>query len=270
MSSARTYSSTSQGLWKQTTSIIGTCNFNFSHAVPVSNKVTKTIQANIARNTPLLPRVVTPMMGPAASPRVLARTQNLSPRNLSQDDFWSMETANQAIALGANHWTYKHSSYAVVQPVTGKKIEYMALMKDPDLQPLCKRGFINEAGQLFQGIRDISVTNTCFFVELKKYQRTEKSRMAKLSLTKSLTKKKNNAWYSQWAATGWINPVMWKLPLQISLHLIFWSIAHCQQKTLQWWWWTLNNIIGDTFTLIRIHAYVIIKISRRNCDQIQS
>jgi hypothetical protein len=40
-------------------------------------------------------------MGHAASPRVLARTQNISPRNLSQDDFWNMETANQAIALGA-------------------------------------------------------------------------------------------------------------------------------------------------------------------------
>jgi hypothetical protein len=46
-------------------------------------------------------------------------------------------------------------------------MEYMALMKDPDLQPLWKRGFRNEAGRLFQGIRDIPGTNTCFFVELK-------------------------------------------------------------------------------------------------------
>jgi hypothetical protein len=61
------------------------------------------VSANIARNTPLLPRVVTPMTGPAASPRVPARTQNLSPRNLSQDNFWNMEPANKAIALGANH-----------------------------------------------------------------------------------------------------------------------------------------------------------------------
>jgi hypothetical protein len=45
------------------------------------------ISVNTARNTPLLPRVVTPMTGHAASPRVPARTQNLSPRNLSQDDF---------------------------------------------------------------------------------------------------------------------------------------------------------------------------------------
>jgi hypothetical protein len=47
-------------------------------------------------------------------------------------------------------------------------MEYMVLMKDPDLQPLWKRGFGNEAGRFFEGIRDIQGTNTCFFVELKK------------------------------------------------------------------------------------------------------
>jgi hypothetical protein len=46
-------------------------------------------------------------------------------------------------------------------------MEYMALMKDPYIQPLWKRGFSNEAGRLFQGIREIPRTNTCFFVELK-------------------------------------------------------------------------------------------------------
>jgi hypothetical protein len=45
-------------------------------------------------------------------------------------------------------------------------MEYMALMKDPDLQPLWKRCFGNEAGRLFQGIRDIPGTDTSFFVEL--------------------------------------------------------------------------------------------------------
>jgi hypothetical protein len=43
----------------------------------------------------------------------------------------------------------------------------MALMKDPDLQPLWKRGFGKEAGRLFQGIHDIQGTNTCLFIELK-------------------------------------------------------------------------------------------------------
>jgi hypothetical protein len=71
-------------------------------------------------DTPLLPRLVTPMTGRAASPTVQARTQNLSPRNLSQDDFWSMETSNMAIALGTNHCSQKHFANAVVHPVTGK------------------------------------------------------------------------------------------------------------------------------------------------------
>jgi hypothetical protein len=125
------------------------------------------MSANTALNTPLLLRVVTPMTGQEASPRVPARTKNLSPRNLSQDDFWNMETANQAIVLGANHWTQQNFSQAVVHPVTGKQMEYMAFMKEPDLQPLCKRGFSNEVGRLFQGIRDNPDTKTCFFVELK-------------------------------------------------------------------------------------------------------
>jgi hypothetical protein len=125
------------------------------------------ISANTARNTTLLPRVVTTVRGQAASPRVPARTQNLSPRNWSQDDFWNMETSNQAIALGANHWTKQYLSHAVVHPVTSKHMEYMALMKEPDLQPLWKRGFSNESGRLFQGIRYSQGTTTCFFVEIK-------------------------------------------------------------------------------------------------------
>jgi hypothetical protein len=68
----------------------------------------KPTNVNPSRNSPLLLRVVTPMMGRAASPRVPERIQNLSPRNLSQDNFWNMETANQAIALGTNHWTNFH------------------------------------------------------------------------------------------------------------------------------------------------------------------
>jgi hypothetical protein len=40
-------------------------------------------------------------------------------------------------------------------------------MKDPRLQPLWTRGFCNECGRLFQGIRDIPGTDTCFFIDLK-------------------------------------------------------------------------------------------------------
>jgi hypothetical protein len=77
-----------------------------------------------------------------------------------------MESANMEIALGTHHCSQQNCANAVVHPVTGKEMEYTALMKDSNLQPLWKLGFGNETGYLFQGIRDISVTDTCFFVEL--------------------------------------------------------------------------------------------------------
>jgi hypothetical protein len=53
-------------------------------------------------------------------------------------------------------------------------MEYMALMKEPRLQPLWTRGFGNECGQLFQGIRDIPGTDTWFFIELTNIPKNRK------------------------------------------------------------------------------------------------
>jgi hypothetical protein len=167
---------------------------------------------------PLLSRVVTPITGQAASPRVPAQTQNLSPRNLSQDDFWNMETANQAISLGANHWQQQHFGQAVVHPVMGKQMEYMALMKDPDLQPLWKRGFSNEAGRLFQGIQHIPGTNTCFFVELKHTPKDRQITYGKIVCDYKPHKKEKERVRLTVGAAGWIASVMWQPPLQTSLH----------------------------------------------------
>jgi hypothetical protein len=61
------------------------------------------INSQDTTNASLLPRVVTPMMSQLAPPRVPRRSQNLSPRNLSQDEFCSMETANMAITLVNHH-----------------------------------------------------------------------------------------------------------------------------------------------------------------------
>jgi hypothetical protein len=77
-----------------------------------------------------------------------------------------MDTSHMAISLGDNHWYQQHLANAVIHPVTGKEMEYTALMKDPQLKPLWTRGFGNECGRLFQGIRDIAGTDTCFFVTL--------------------------------------------------------------------------------------------------------
>jgi hypothetical protein len=70
------------------------------------------------------------------------------------------------IALGNHHWSQAHQANAVFHPITRKEMEYMTLMKDPRLQPLSKRGFGPECGRLFQGIRDIPGTDTCFFIKL--------------------------------------------------------------------------------------------------------
>jgi hypothetical protein len=38
-----------------------------------------------------------------------------------------------AIAPVNNHWSQQHMANAIIHPVTGKEMEYMALMKDPRL-----------------------------------------------------------------------------------------------------------------------------------------
>jgi hypothetical protein len=60
-------------------------------------------------------------------------------------------------------------------------MEYTALMKDPRLQPLWKRGFGNKVERIFQGILDIPGTDTCFFVELKNISKDRKITNAKIS-----------------------------------------------------------------------------------------
>jgi hypothetical protein len=125
-----------------------------------------TIHTQDITNAPFLLRVVTPQTRNPSSPRVPTRSQNLSPRNLSQNDFCGMDTAHMAIALRNNHWSRQHLANAVIHPITGNEMEYMLLMKDPRLQPLWKRGFGKECGRLFKGIRDIPGTDTYFFIKL--------------------------------------------------------------------------------------------------------
>jgi hypothetical protein len=98
-----------------------------------------------------------------------------------------------AIALRTHHWSQQHCANAVVYPVTGKEMEYTALKKDPNLQPLWKRGFGNEAGRLFQGIRDIPGADTCFFVEFTNIPKYRKITYGKIVCDYKPHKKKKNA-----------------------------------------------------------------------------
>jgi hypothetical protein len=108
-----------------------------------------TIHTQDIPGLPLPLRVVTPRTLHLSPTRVPTRSQRLSPRNLSQDDFCVIDTAHMAICLGHNHWSQQHLVNAVIHPVRGKEMEYTALMKDPQLKPLCLRGFGNECERLF-------------------------------------------------------------------------------------------------------------------------
>jgi hypothetical protein len=127
---------------------------------------------------PLPPRVVTPRSPRASPPRVLTGSQRLSSRKLLQDDFCRMDSAHMAIDL--EHCSQQQQANAVIHPVTGKEMEYSALMKDPRLQPLWTRGFGNECGSLFQVIRDIPGTDTCFFTKLKNIPHDRKITYSKI------------------------------------------------------------------------------------------
>jgi hypothetical protein len=87
-----------------------------SHS-PMPNRLQTRSQTTIHTpdipNRPLPPRVVTP-------PRVPTGSLDLSPRNLSQDDFCGIDTAHLAIALKNNHCSQRHHANAVIHPVTGK------------------------------------------------------------------------------------------------------------------------------------------------------
>jgi hypothetical protein len=148
--------------------------------LPRQTRSQTSVQPQDITNAPLPPRVVTPRTLNPSPPRVPTRSQNLSPRNLSQNDFCGMDTAHMAIALGNNHWSQQHLENAVIHPVTGKEMEYMALMKDPSLQPLWKRGFGNKCGRLFQGIRGIPGTDIFFFIKLTNIPKDRKITYGKI------------------------------------------------------------------------------------------
>jgi hypothetical protein len=153
-----------------------------SSPMPLSRQTRSltTIHTQDISNAPLPPRVVTPWTLLPSPPRVPTRSQRLSPHNLSQNDFCGMDTTHMAIALGDNHWSQQHLANAVIHPTTRKEMEYTARMKDTHLQPLWTRGFGNESGHLFQGIRDISGTDTCFFIKLTNIPKDRKITYGKI------------------------------------------------------------------------------------------
>jgi hypothetical protein len=147
-------------------------------------------------DVPLPPRVVTPRTLRHSPPRVPTGSRRLSPRNLSQDDFCGMNTSHMAIALGNNHWSQRHHANTVIHPVTRKEMEYSALMGEPRLQPLLTRGFGNECGRQFQGIRDIPGTDKFFFITLKNIPEDKKITYGKIVCNYKPHKQEKEALFS--------------------------------------------------------------------------
>jgi hypothetical protein len=95
--------------------------FNSPMHIARQTRSQTTIHTKEIPSVPLPPRVVTPRTLRQSPPRVPSRSQSLFPRNLSQYDFCSMDSAHMYIALGHNHWSKQHQANAVIHPVTGNK-----------------------------------------------------------------------------------------------------------------------------------------------------
>jgi hypothetical protein len=156
----------------------------------------------------------------AASPRVSARTHKLSPRNLSQDDFWNMGNGKcQSGNCIGNQSLDQHSHCKhCCPPNHGKGNGIHGTHEGPITPaPLEKRiwkrwaAFSKASATFKEPIR-------VFLLSSRTSPRTDTSHTAKLCVTISLTKRKNNGSDSQWMATGWIIPAKWIPPPRTSLH----------------------------------------------------
>jgi hypothetical protein len=80
---------------------------------------------------------------------------------------------------------------SVIHPVTGKEMQYKDLMKDANFGPLFEIGLSNEIGRICHGIRDISGTNTAFFIDLHNIPKDRNILVANLFVTSNRTKMKS-------------------------------------------------------------------------------
>jgi hypothetical protein len=96
-----------------------------------------------SQNSPQLPRVVTPAPRSVAPPRMTATARDLYPINLSQGDFLDMIGANHAISYV---YTNLPMTDTVLNPTTGKEMQYRDIMKDSTLGPLYKNDWTMNLG----------------------------------------------------------------------------------------------------------------------------
>ena len=71
----------------------------------------------------------------------------------------SPSSLKHTVALAKHHFLG-----AVIDEETGKMLEHRHLVKNSSTRKVWERSFSNEIGRLFQGIRNLKGTNTCFFI----------------------------------------------------------------------------------------------------------
>ena len=82
-----------------------------------------------------------------------------------KDNTFRRGWASANLDLQMKEWAFEeHFAGAIIDDKTGEKLEYIDLIKRPELQERWYKSLANELGQLAQGIRDIPGTNTFFFL----------------------------------------------------------------------------------------------------------
>jgi hypothetical protein len=120
-----------------------------------------------SHNSPLLPRVVTPVARNAAPLRVPARTHNLSPSIFFPGRLLGYGKCKSANCIGYQSVDQPSNGKCCCTPLHGQGNGIHGTHEGPSHQALLeKRFFGNEVGRLFQGIRDIQGTNTRFLIEI--------------------------------------------------------------------------------------------------------
>jgi hypothetical protein len=147
--------------------------------LPQQTRSQTTIHTQDIANAPLPPRVVTPRTLDPSPKRVPTSSYRLSPRILSQNNFCGMDTTHKAIALGNNHWSQPHQANAVIHPITGKEMEYMALMKSPVYTHFGNEALATNADAYFKALGPSTAPKNVFSSNSPTSRRTERSLRAK-------------------------------------------------------------------------------------------
>jgi hypothetical protein len=146
---------------------------------PRQRRPQTTIHDRDITNSPLLPRVVTPMTRNPSPPRVPTRSRNLSPRNLSQNDFCGMDTAHMSIAPAITIGPSSTNQIQSFTPSLEKKWNTWHLCRTPVYRHFGNEALATNAGacskrfEIFLEPTHVSLSNS------QTSRKTEKSLTAK-------------------------------------------------------------------------------------------